>query len=225
VQVGPAYKAFNAFSPLAEPKAYPLNISFFDPAGRQRLINRNIQVTKYDFALQRLTIPDAKTELLDQTAEDYDNKILAPVYATFTPQVLWSGKWNWPATGQLTTEFGQGRIYNDQPQDPNYFHAGLDIALDEGVPVLAPAAGKVLYTGTLKVRGNLVAVDHGMGVISFYFHLSAINAKVGQEVKPGDLLGKVGTTGRSDGPHLHWEVRVNGVPTDPRTFQKLDLSY
>ncbi|MEI6046972.1 MAG: M23 family metallopeptidase [Chloroflexota bacterium] len=224
IQAGSVYKAFEAFAPNLDPKAYPLNVLFYDPAGRPRQISRSIQVTIFDFALQRLTIPDEKSALLDASADDYDTRILAPVYSTFTPQILWSGKWGWPVVGQLTTEFGQGRIYNDRPQDPNYYHGGLDLAQSEGAAVLAPAAGKVLYTGELKARGNAVAVDHGMGVISFYYHLSAISSKVGQEVKVGDLLGKVGTTGRSDGPHLHWEVRVNGVPTDPRTFQKIDLS-
>jgi murein DD-endopeptidase MepM/ murein hydrolase activator NlpD len=223
-QIGSLYKAFEAFAPNIEPKTYPLNIQFFDPAGRQRQLSRPIEVVKFDFELQRLTIPDDKSDTLSDAAEESDTRILTPVYNTFTPQVLWSGKWNWPVTGPLSTEFGMRRIYNDLPQDPNYYHAGLDIAVNEGTPVAAPAAGKVIYTGTLQVRGNAIGVDHGMGVISFYYHLSAITVKVGQEVKPGDILGRVGTTGRSDGPHLHWEVRVNGVATDPRTFQKLDLS-
>ncbi len=224
IQVGPTYKAFQTYAVTTEPKAYPLNISFEDPAGRQRLINRSIQVEKFDFNLQQLYIPDDKSDLLDTAAEESDNKALAQVYTTFTPRVLWSGKFGWPTTGPITTEFGERRSYNDRPADPNYYHGGLDIAQGEGVPVYAPAAGKVIYTGTLKVRGNAVAVDHGLGVVSFYYHLSAITSKVGQEIKPGDVLGRVGTTGRSNGPHLHWEIRVNGIPTDPRTFQKLDMS-
>jgi len=227
VQASPsqAYKAFQAFAPNLAPGSYPLNIQFYDPAERLRQISRPVQVTKFNFALQRLDIPDDKTDLLNAAADEADNRILAPVYSTFNPLIRWAGKWGWPTTGPITTEFGQRRIYNDRPEDPNYYHAGLDIAQGEGVPVYAPAAGKVIYTGFLKVHGNAIAVDHGTGVISFYYHLSGIVAKTGQEVKAGEVLGRVGTTGRSNGPHLHWEVRVNGIPTDPRTFQKLDLSY
>ena len=93
-----------------------------------------------------------------------------------------------------------------------------------GANVQVAAPGKVIFTGSLKARGLSVAVDHGLGVTSYYFHMSQIDVKVGQTLQGGESVGLVGSTGRSTGPHLHWEVRVNGLISDPRNFLNEDLS-
>ncbi len=223
LRVGPAYKAFKSFAPWAEAKAYPLNIAYTDPAGRSRSLNKPIKVVKYSFGVQNLYLPDEKGSLTDKANDDYDDSQLAEAYATFTPQPLWSGLWNWPGYGDISTEFGQLRAYGDS-SDYNRYHGGLDISLSLGTSVAAPADGKVIYTGTLKARGKTVAVDHGMGVTSYYFHLNNILVKPGDRLKKGQILGQVGTTGRSNGPHLHWEVRVNGIITYPLLFVRYDMS-
>jgi murein DD-endopeptidase MepM/ murein hydrolase activator NlpD len=93
-------------------------------------------------------------------------------------------------------------------------HSGVDIGVDAGTPVGAAAPGVVAFAGPLAVRGNFVAVDHGLGVYTGYAHLSQIIAPVGTRVATGDVIGRVGTTGLSTGPHLHWEVAVHTINVD-----------
>jgi murein DD-endopeptidase MepM/ murein hydrolase activator NlpD len=221
---GSLFKAFKAFAPTAPAQTYPLKVSYTDPAGRERSLNRDIKVVEYNFKLQNLYLPSEKEQLAEATNDEADNAQLAATYATFSPNLLWTGKWSLPAVGEVTTEFGEKRAYGDST-DYNYIHGGIDYALAQGTPVYAPADGKVIFTAdNMLVRGNAVALDHGAGVTSYYFHLSSYPVKPGDVVKKGQLIGKVGTTGRSNGPHLHWEVRVNGIITYPLLFVNLDLT-
>jgi hypothetical protein len=224
VAVGSSFKALHAFPVTTEPKAYPMRIDFQDLAARNRQILLPINVLKFEFSAIRLIVPP---ETVDPVAEDAETRLLAPIYATYTPQPLWSGRWGLPSPNavpeNISADFGQRRAYNDSPTFTGN-HGGIDYSESTGTPVFAPASGKVLYTGTLVVRGGTVILDHGMGVLSMYYHLSQINAKVGATVKGGEVIGRVGNTGRSTGPHLHWEVRLNGVPTYPVTFQRQDLT-
>lgn len=120
-----------------------------------------------------------------------------------------------PVDGWVTSEFGMRK----HPIRRSYkMHYGIDVASPYGTKVVAPADGLVIYTGRSGGHGNIVIVDHGYGVTSLYAHLSEINTTVGTKVKHGDLLAKVGSTGASTGPHLHYEVRVDGIPTDPMAY-------
>lgn len=121
----------------------------------------------------------------------------------------------WPVRGTLSSMFG---VRNSPFTETPVFHHGLDIVARTGVPVVAPASGVVVRTGYEALYGNLVVVDHGAGYRSVYAHLSAVSVSEGDIVNRGDELGKVGTTGRSTGPHLHYEVRVNGLPVNPARF-------
>ena len=223
IKVDNTYRAFKSFSPWADVKTYPLSISYTDGAGRNRTLSQPIVVDAFDFPLQNLYLPDDKTDLTDEATDDYDNAQLANAYNTFTDQLLWKGVWSWPVYGEITTQFGEHRAYGDST-NYNLYHGGLDIAVPLNTAVAAPADGKVIYTGLLEARGNAVGVDHGGGVTSYYFHLSRILVKPGDILKKGQILGQVGTTGRSTGPHLHWEVRVNGTITYPLLFVNKDLS-
>jgi len=121
----------------------------------------------------------------------------------------------WPVRGWITSSFGQrispftGRLQ---------MHEGLDIAARPGTPVKASAEGVVIYSGWKSDFGKLVTVDHGYGYRTRYGHMSKIYVKNGQRVKRGDTLGAVGNTGRSTGPHLHYEVKVRGLPVNPKTY-------
>ena len=95
------------------------------------------------------------------------------------------------------------------------YHTGHDYGADAGTPVLAPITGTVALAEPLQVRGNVVILDHGLGVYSGFWHLSQIDVAAGQTVGEGEVVGLVGNTGLSTGPHLHWEMRVLGVPVDP----------
>jgi len=98
------------------------------------------------------------------------------------------------------------------------FHAGLDIGANRGTPVQAPAAGTVVFAGTAPEYGTAVILDHGQEVKSLYGHLSQVSVKVGQKVERGTLIAYTGNTGRSSGPHLHYEVIVKGRPVNPRAY-------
>ncbi len=223
IKVDTTYRAFKAFAPWDDSKIYPLKLAYTDGAGRNRSLEKPIKVVKFDFDQQNLYLPNDKTELTDKSNDDFDNNQLASTYASFSSQIMWKGFWAWPTYGEITTNFGQRRTYGSG-SDYDLYHGGLDIAQNLGTPVAAPADGKVAFTGKLLARGNAVAIDHGAGVTSYYYHLNSILVKPGDVLKKGQILGQVGTTGRSNGPHLHWEVRVNGQITYPLLFVKEDLS-
>ena len=97
-------------------------------------------------------------------------------------------------------------------------HAGMDIAAGSGTPIAAAGNGTVIYAGWRGGFGNCIMIDHGGGIVTLYAHQSSLATSVGQSVSTGQTIGYVGSTGYSTGPHLHWEVRVNGSPVDPRGY-------
>ncbi len=134
----------------------------------------------------------------------------------------WRERFRIPVSGRITGVYGAQRIYGTLARSP---HWGLDIAAPTGTPVRAPASGVVrLADGPFLVEGNLVLLDHGAGLVSVYIHLDRIRVKPGEAVKAGDVLGTVGTTGRSTGPHLHWGLSLlrPGVGQGPPIEIRLD---
>ncbi len=123
-----------------------------------------------------------------------------------TPSAPSASGFIWPVAGAVTSGFGWrwGRM-----------HEGIDIAAATGTPIGASASGTVIYAGWMSGYGNLVVVDHGGGVATAYAHMSSIAAGVGQGVSQGQTIGYVGCTGHCFGPHLHFEVRLNGSAVDP----------
>ncbi len=121
----------------------------------------------------------------------------------------------WPARGWVTSDFGQ-RL--DPYTAERVMHEGLDIAAPHGKEVMSPSDGTVIFAGLEGGYGNVLVIDHGYGVKTRYGHLAKLEVKTGDRVKRGQIVGAVGNTGRSTGPHLHYEVRVNGIPENPRKF-------
>ena len=122
----------------------------------------------------------------------------------------------WPVVGKL--ESGVGGRRNPFGGRGYEFHEGQDIDAQYGTPVQVAASGKVIIAGRQRGYGNVVYVDHGAGVTTRYGHLSQINVTLGQTVTRGQVIGLVGSTGRSTGPHLHYEVRINNQPVDPKQY-------
>ncbi|ACK42380.1 MULTISPECIES: murein hydrolase activator EnvC family protein [Dictyoglomus] len=128
------------------------------------------------------------------------------------------GKLSWPVIGGITSGFGMRRhpLLGGAP----LFHTGIDISASYGTPIRAAASGRVIFAGWYGGYGNMIIIDHGGKISTVYGHLSKIVVKVGEEIAEGDVIGYVGSTGLSTGPHLHFEVRINGDPVDPLTWLK-----
>ncbi|MFM4702060.1 peptidoglycan DD-metalloendopeptidase family protein [Aeromonas bivalvium] len=120
-----------------------------------------------------------------------------------------------PVQGPLSSPFGLRRFFNGEERNP---HSGLDFAVGAGTPIKSPAAGKVILVGNYFFNGNTVFVDHGQGLISMFCHLSKTEVTPGQTLQRGAVLGRVGSTGRATGPHLHWNVSLNDARVDPAIF-------
>ncbi len=135
-----------------------------------------------------------------------------------TPEKYWDGKFRRPNGGRVSSIYGVRRYYNGKFAQ-NYYHRGVDYAGPTGSPIIAPAAGQVRLIGWEKdgfrVHGNTVGIDHGQGVLSIFLHLNSISVKEGDFVQPGQIIGTIGSTGASTGPHLHWGLYVNGIAVDP----------
>ena len=120
-----------------------------------------------------------------------------------------------PAEGPYSSPFGLKRFFNNQPRRP---HSGLDIAAPTGTPIIAPADGVVINTGDYFFNGNTIFIDHGQGLITMYCHMDTIDIAEGTEVKTGEKIGEIGSTGRVTGAHLHWSVILNNTTVDPLLF-------
>ncbi len=126
----------------------------------------------------------------------------------------WRQNFIWPARGRISGVFGSQRIYRGEPGAP---HSGVDVAGTTGTPVVAPASGVVVLAAAspFTLEGNLLMIDHGMGLNSVFLHLSRIDVNVGDVVRQGQLIGAIGMTGRATGPHLHWGMKWNDERIDP----------
>lgn len=120
-----------------------------------------------------------------------------------------------PTQGPISSPFGLKRFFNEQARRP---HSGIDIAAPRGSDIIAPADGKVILTGDFFFNGNSIFIDHGQGLITLYCHMDQLESKIGDTVKAGDVIGKVGSTGRATGPHLHWTVSLNNSRIEPLLF-------
>ncbi|WP_411565715.1 peptidoglycan DD-metalloendopeptidase family protein [Pseudomonas orientalis] len=136
-------------------------------------------------------------------------------YRSFSPNLPSNLVLDKPVSGPLSSKFGVRRFFNGEERNP---HSGLDFAVPAGTPIKTPANGKVILVGNYFFNGNTVFVDHGQGFISMFCHMSKIDVKVGQQLVRGAVVGKVGSTGRATGPHMHWNVSLNDARIDPAIF-------
>ena len=183
--------------------------------------NRTVNVKSRSYGHQSISLnPSTLASYDDPQNKADDEKILAALTDDGSAP-LFKSNFQLPVRAPETTGFGLRRTYNGWKKG---WHKGLDLAGWEGEPVVSPAEAVVIHTARGIVNGNTVVLSHGAGVGSVYMHLNSIQVREGQTLKKGQALGTVGGTG-GFAPHLHWEVRVHGVPVNPKVFFALPKSW
>ncbi len=209
------YWALVGIGVTAQIGPYLLELTATDGTGQTTRASQLVQVVAGDFVTEQIVLSSETSKLLDPALVRAENERLSQVFGTFSRQQLWEGLFRVPLQGpvRVTSAFGTRRSYGGGP--PTSYHGGIDYGAEAGTSVLAAGRGRVALAEELIVRGKAVIIDHGLGVYSGYYHLSGITVQAEQEVERGDPIGKVGSTGLSTGPHLHWEIRVGSVYVDP----------
>jgi murein DD-endopeptidase MepM/ murein hydrolase activator NlpD len=182
----------------------------------------NVLVAKEQFTVEHLKLPKDKVDLDEKSLARWkkEQEQLRLALAENSALRLWHSHFVEPVNGKRTGIFGSVRIMNGQPRNP---HNGEDIGAPLGTEVAATNDGVVRITVDHFFSGKGVIVDHGLGFYSMYFHLSEILVNDGDLVKAGQIIGRVGATGRATGPHLHWGVKLNGARVNP--YALLDLPF
>ena len=194
---------------------YELKVTGETSSGKKIACSGIVKVQKGRFAVERLQV---EKEFVEPNPEqikraDEERKKLREIFDAVTPERLWTGKFRVPLDGVTSGKnFGRRRVLNGQPGSP---HSGLDFPAVTGTPVHAAQRGRVALAEELFFSGNTVVVDHGLGIYTFYGHLSEMDVKVGDTLESAQVLGKVGATGRVTGPHLHWGLTVERARVNP----------
>jgi murein DD-endopeptidase MepM/ murein hydrolase activator NlpD len=206
-----------------QPGLYPLTVTATDVDGAQVTVSASIQVTTGRYNSEYIDLPPDRQALLDPNLIAAEREKLDAVWTIFNPTRYWNGPFSLPVENysKISSPFGTRRSYNGGPFSS--YHEGTDFSATSGTPVYAPADGVVVLGETLFVRGNAILIDHGWGVYTGLYHLSSIDVSVGQAVKQGDFIGRVGGTGLSTGPHLHWDLRVRSLNVDPMQLTRQAL--
>ena len=201
------------FGPWAEACAYTLRVTGWDQTGQETVVTSTLMVEPLSYGTDYITIAPELGALLAPDVRLKESEQLQQIFAGISPQALWEGAFVMPVQNVITSPFGRARSYNQAT--PSSFHAGVDVRGAIGAPIQAAARGRVALAKKLEVRGNTVVLDHGLGVYTLYGHMNEIDVRPGQLVEQGEIIGAVGETGLVTGPHLHWEVRVQGEAVDP----------
>jgi murein DD-endopeptidase MepM/ murein hydrolase activator NlpD len=198
---------------LEKPGVY--KIEFLSESGVV-LESRPIRIENAHYPSQNIVIAKAIAALKPSPGEQ---QTVSAFRSTVSPVRYWKEPLDPPVPGCLTSLFGVQRLHNGKPTGD--FHAGVDQRGAAGTPIHPITAGVVKIVEKWNLRGGTVAVDHGQGVESIYLHMSGFVAKEGEHVGMNDVLGYIGSTGRSTGPHVHWTLYVNGVPVNPGQWMAL----
>ncbi|MBP0015598.1 MAG: M23 family metallopeptidase [Roseofilum sp. SBFL] len=204
------FRALIPSSPLDNPGTWSIQVQ-----GDGKTETVRVGMGNRTFPTQSIWLSESDAAL-EGTDHEFDS--VDAFKSLVTPQKFWNGPFLRPSSGYVSTVFGVQRYYNGEFAD-NYYHRGVDYAAATGSPVIAPAAGIISLVGRevdgFEIHGNTIGLDHGQGILSIFIHLHTINVQEGQRVEAGQVIGTVGSTGASTGPHLHWGLYVNGVAVDP----------
>lgn len=220
---GDGYAALAGLDLEARPGMAAWRIGVVDAQGRPIKASGRFQIRARKFPVQRLTLPREMVELdaLTLRRVEEESKRLRTLYATITPERLWRGRFTKPVGVTDAGEgFGARRIINGQARAP---HAGLDYSADAGTPVVAANTGRVTLVAEYFFPGRLVVLDHGLGLYTLYFHLERADVADGDRVERGQIIGRVGASGRATGPHLHFAAHLRQARVDPAVLLQLKL--
>lgn len=205
------------------PGRVPIRVEAEAEGGRRLTAQADLEVQDGRYSVQRLTLPRPFVELDAATLErvSREKAVLDHLWEGQTPARYWRGPFRLPLEGAPSGfGFGVRRVINGEPRAP---HTGEDFAAAAGAPVLAANAGSVALVADQFFAGKLVVLDHGLGLFSMYFHLAESLVAAGEQVTRGQVIGRVGSTGRATGPHLHWGVRLHGARIDPEALLRVSL--
>lgn len=197
-----------------KPGRYAVAIEAVDLEGKAVGAEYPLNVIAKSFPTRKLTVDDkfVSPPASAQARIQQESTRLNVIFSSVSTRLYWSGAFVVPVPGAPISEFGKRSIYNGQPRSA---HTGTDFEAATGTPIKAPNAGKVVLADNLYYTGNSVILDHGLGLFSYFGHMSALSVREGDLVQTGDILGKAGATGMVTGPHLHWSVRLAGARVDP----------
>lgn len=210
------YVALQGVHAMQDPGILELNLTAKDNAGTMAAVSQAVLVAEGNYPQDPPLSVDPTT--IDPKITGPEDQLVSQITSQVTGSKLWHGQFLPPVAQPYCVKsgFGSRRSYNGGVLKS--FHGGTDFGVCNGsdpFSIYAVADGVVAYTGQLEVRGNATFINHGWGVYTAYFHQSEILVKPGDAVKAGQLIGKIGATGRVTGPHLHWEIWVNGIQVDP----------
>lgn len=206
------WRTYLGTDPNTAPGEQRLSIEYVNGEETVELIRRSVTVSRVPYARRRITLTPEVLALLSPERLQEEARRVNLALRVLEGGQIWEGVFVLPADGRLTSRYGVISIYQGKVWG---FHRGVDIAAPEGTPVHAANDGIVRLAGELPISGNAVLVDHGLGVVTSYLHMSAVEVVPGQQVLKGDQIGRVGSTGVATGPHVHWGLRTNGVHIDP----------
>lgn len=176
----------------------------------------SLTISPKKFEVDSITVSQKMNQMRQDTARiNADQKKINAARSASAKSAYFDGPFKQPAIGKLTTPFGYQRVVNGVPANR---HAAIDIANKTGTPIWASNHGKVVLADSLYLTGNTIIIDHGLNVFSIYAHMSKLEVKTGQEVKQGQVIGQMGTTGFSTGPHLHYGMLIGNTYVNPQPF-------
>lgn len=212
---GESYYSFHGIHALEEPGVYPLEISMVTSEGVRHEFEQLVLLDAGGYGNEWVNVPE---DYLDEDVIAEEDAYLEEILNQKSAQKYWEGRFQYPVDEPcINSPFGQRRDYNNGGL--YFYHTGMDFAVcASNMNIYAPAAGKVVLAEELTIKGKAVLIDHGWGVFSGYWHMSEFNVSAGDYVEQGDLLGLIGNTGRSAGPHLHFEIDISGTPVNPMTW-------
>ncbi len=219
------FRSFVGVPATLKPGEYNIAAEAVDSKGEKIRIYQSIQVTEGKYKIQKIKLPKKKTRLLDANQLNKEGKILGSRLKIRSSKVFFANHFIRPAEGRLSSRYGSRRKYNDK--DFSSYHKGIDIANVLGTPVKASNTGRVSLAESMKSNGKIILINHGHGITTIYGHLNSIKVKEGQWVKQGQIIGLIGSTGISSGPHLHFGISVDNVRVDPEQWigEKVIIFY